>query len=32
MLKEQLGVISIEGEELKISFSSRYMLDTLEDH
>jgi len=28
-VKEQLGVISIEGEELKISFSSRYMLDTL---
>lgn len=28
-VKEQLDVISIEGEELKISFSSRYMLDTL---
>jgi len=28
-VKEQLGAISIEGEELKISFSSRYMLDTL---
>lgn len=28
-VKEQLGVVSIEGEELKISFSSRYMLDTL---
>jgi len=26
---EQLGAISIEGEQLKISFSSRYMLDTL---
>ena len=28
-VKEQLDVISIEGEEIKISFSSRYMLDTL---
>ena len=28
-VKEQLGAISIKGEELKISFSSRYMLDTL---
>ena len=28
-VKEQLDVISIEGEDLKISFSSRYMLDTL---
>ncbi len=28
-MKEQLDVISIEGEDLKISFSSRYMLDTL---
>ncbi|MBO1004174.1 DNA polymerase III subunit beta [Pseudogracilibacillus auburnensis] len=28
-VKEQLGAVSIEGEELKISFSSRYMLDTL---
>lgn len=28
-VKEQLGVVSIEGEELKISFSSKYMLDTL---
>jgi len=28
-VKEQLNVISIEGEEIKISFSSRYMLDTL---
>src|SRR5699024_8815445 len=26
---EQLSAISIEGEQLKISFSSRYMLDTL---
>lgn len=28
-VKEQLGAISIKGEEIKISFSSRYMLDTL---
>ncbi len=28
-VKEQLSIISMEGEEIKISFSSRYMLDTL---
>src|SRR5690625_215368 len=28
-VKEQLDVVSIEGKEIKISFSSRYMLDTL---
>lgn len=28
-VKEQLDIISMEGEEIKISFSSRYMLDTL---
>src|SRR5699024_7141613 len=28
-VKEQLNIISMEGEEVKISFSSRYMLDTL---
>ena len=28
-VKEQLNIISMEGEDVKITFSSRYMLDTL---